>query len=74
MANIRDVGVIGFNNINLSNHMIPPLTTVDIPVAQMGSTAARRLLEMVQGKANHPCKILLPTKLVIRESLKEVTK
>ena len=70
----RDIGVIGFNNITLSSHMIPPLTTVNIPVAQIGSTSVRRLLEMVQGKANHPCKILLPTKLVMRESLKEATK
>lgn len=70
----RDVGVIGFNNIHLSSHMIPPLTTVDIPVAQIGSTAVRRLLELVQGKTNYPCKILLPTTLIMRESLKEASK
>ena len=70
----RDVGVIGFNNINLSSHMIPPLTTVDIPVSQIGSAAIRRLLEMVQGKANYPCKILLPTTLVMRESLRDASK
>lgn len=70
----RDIGVIGFNNINLSSHMIPPLTTVDIPVEQIGIAAARRILDMIQGRRESPCKILFPTKLVKRESLREVSK
>lgn len=70
----RDVGVIGFNNISLSSHMIPPLTTVDIPVEQIGFAAVRRLMHKIQGEGKHPCKLLFPTTLVIRESLREVIK
>lgn len=70
----RDIGVIGFNNINLSGHMIPPLTTVDIPVEQIGVAAVQRILDMIHGKRGHPCKILFPTRLVNRESLREVSK
>lgn len=69
----RDVGVIGFNNISLSAHMIPPLTTVDIPVAEIGVAAIHRILEMVQGTAGCARKILFPTTLIERESLKEVS-
>jgi len=70
----RDVGVIGFNNINLSSHMIPPLTTVDIPATQIGIAAVQRILDIIHGKREYPCKILFPTTLVKRESLKEVSK
>lgn len=69
----RDVGVIGFNNINLSSHMIPPLTTVDIPVAQIGISAVQRMMDMIRSKRPYPCKILFPTTLIKRESLREVS-
>lgn len=69
----RDIGVIGFNNLRFSGHLIPPLTTIDIPVAEIGIAAGRRLMEIVQGNGGPPRRILFPTKLVERDSLKEVT-
>ncbi len=68
----RDIGVIGFNNINLSAHLIPPLTTIEIPTAEIGITAVRRIMDMIRGNGGMPRKILFPTKLIMRESLKEV--
>lgn len=68
-----DVGVIGFNNINLSAHMVPPLTTLSIPMREIGVAAAQRLMELVHGGNNGiKRKILFPTELVIRSSLKGV--
>ena len=66
-----DVGVIGFNNITLSAHMVPPLTTVGIPTREIGVVAAQRLMELVRGDACGKRKILLPTELVVRGSLRE---
>lgn len=67
----RDIGVIGFNNINLSAHLIPPLTTIEIPTYEIGVTAVQRLMDMVRGNGGMSRKILFPTKLIMRDSLKE---
>lgn len=66
-----DVGVIGFNNINLSAHMVPPLTTVSVPTREIGIAAAQRLMELVHGKGCGIRKILFPTELIVRSSLRE---
>ncbi len=69
-----DVGVIGFNNIPLSAHMVPPLTTVSIPTRDIGIAAVQRMMELVRGKGGAKRKILFPTRLMERQSLKRVTK
>lgn len=67
-----DVGVMGFNNINLSAHMAPPLTTVEIPTHEIGVAAVQRLMEMINGHGGTRRKILFPTELILRSSLREV--
>ena len=67
-----DVGVIGFNNINLSAHMVPPLTTVSVPTREIGIAAAQRLMELVRGNGGGIRKILFPTELIVRSSLREL--
>lgn len=66
-----DIGVIGFNNINLSAHMVPPLTTIGIPTHEIGVVAVQRMMELVQGNGGSKRKILFPTELIIRGSLRE---
>ena len=66
----RDVGVIGFNNIDLSSHMVPPLTTIEVPTADIGKAAVERMLQVIQDKDPSIRRILFPTKLIERKSLK----
>ncbi|MCE5235126.1 MAG: LacI family DNA-binding transcriptional regulator [Clostridiaceae bacterium] len=66
-----DVGVIGFNNINLSAHLAPPLTTIGIPTHEIGVAAVQRLMDMIQGRGGCKRKILFPTELIMRASLRE---
>lgn len=67
-----DVGVIGFNNLPTSVHMIPPLTTINVPTYDIGIAAIHRMMEMIKGKNINKRKILFPTKLVERESTRRV--
>ena len=73
----EDVGIIGFNNNEMCSYMIPPLTTVDIPTEDIGVIAVRRLSEMISARGggkttgSSVCKILLPTKIVTRKSLRD---
>ena len=66
----RDVGVIGFNNIDLSSHMVPPLTTIEVPTADIGHAAVERMLQIIKDKDSSIRRILFPTRLIERKSLK----
>ncbi|HIY19105.1 MAG TPA: substrate-binding domain-containing protein, partial [Candidatus Blautia avistercoris] len=46
----QDVQIIGFDNINLSWLFTPELTTVAQPIKEMGKTAARIIIQNVEGK------------------------
>jgi LacI family transcriptional regulator len=61
------ISVAGIDNIELSAHVSPSLTTVDIPSTEIGEETARRLLELVRG-GGAPEHLLLPISLVERRS------
>ena len=63
-----DVAVVGFDDIPLAAHAVPPLTTVRSPLLQMGEAAATLLLDLVDGTAHAATATLLPTELVVRTS------
>jgi len=66
-----DIGIIGFNDLEMCNYTIPPLTTIRIPTDEIGIAAVQRLKEMIEG-SNCKRKILVPTKVVVRDSLKKI--
>ncbi len=63
----RDVGLIGFDDINIARNLNPPLTTVRQPLYEQARKALEIVLAMINGKKT-PEQIYLPTKLVIRQS------
>lgn len=46
----------------------PMLTAVNIPIEEMGRHAAKLLLDRVAGNHQLPVKMILPNKLIVRES------
>ena len=66
----RDVGVIGFNNIDLSSHMVPPLTTIEVPTTDIGKAAVERMIQIITTKDKSIRRILFPTELIERKSLR----
>lgn len=66
----RDLSLVGFDNVELSEFVSPPLTTVHIPKQRMGAIAARRLHELMEGQdADVAMRITLGTELIIRQSV-----
>jgi len=65
----EDVAVIGFDDIPLAQELIPPLTTVRIPLIEIGRRAAARLLQLIDsdgvGNADSD---LVPAELVLRST------
>ena len=70
-ANLRvpeDVSVIGFDDIQLAAYHNPRLTTIRQPLHDMGETAARILLQRLQGFKDYPEKFAVAPELIIRET------
>jgi LacI family transcriptional regulator len=63
----QHVSVIGFDNLQHAAFVTPSLTTVHLPLYQVGSLACERLIERIRGR-NEPVKETIPTHLVVRES------
>lgn len=68
----EDISVIGISNIDASKYLNPPLTTVSIPQREMGEIAANTLLQRINGDTTVPKQIYVPTKLIIRNSVKVI--
>jgi LacI family transcriptional regulator len=63
-----DVSVIGFDNIPESALTAPPLTTIDQSIQEMGRRAVELLIDLIEGNAERPGQVTLPTRLVVRQS------
>jgi len=48
----EDIAVVGFDDIFLSRLLIPRLTTVHVPIIELGSKAMQYLLNMIDGTVN----------------------
>jgi LacI family transcriptional regulator len=64
----EEMSIVGFDDISLSAEVMPPLTTVQVPKELMGRLAVETLFQAIAGRSHFTRKILLPTRLVVRES------
>jgi LacI family transcriptional regulator len=46
----RDVSITGFDDLELASHVVPGLTTIRIPAAEMGRLAAEQLVARLLGR------------------------
>jgi DNA-binding LacI/PurR family transcriptional regulator len=67
----EDLSVVGFDDNPIAAHGRIPLTTVQQPLSEMGQMGLELLRQHVQGKKQSPNKLLLPTKLVERQSCRQ---
>lgn len=63
-----DVAVVGFDDRPFSRHLRPPLTSVALPLYDMGRLAGERLLEAIGGEPQEQEIVRMPCTLVVRES------
>jgi LacI family transcriptional regulator len=64
-----DIGVVGFDDIPIARFLTPPLTTVRVPIADLGERATERLIDALKGGvplAAH--REVVSTSLVLRAS------
>ena len=65
----RDVALAGFDDIPIARYVTPPLSSVHVPIAELGTRAMERLLHAVEHKNEHERRQeTVPTTLVVRGS------
>jgi len=64
----NDVAVVGYDNINLGFSAELPLTTVHIPKYELGTEGMKLLVTKINTQMDEPQKVVLKTKLIIRDS------
>lgn len=65
----EDVSVAGYDDIPWASIVTPALTTMRLPLADMGRVAVQYVLERLEGRHRHPRRLSLPVTLVERESV-----
>jgi len=63
-----DIAVTGFEDSWVASHAIPALTTVRIPKFEIGEQLLNNLLEIISGKIRTGFKVLVDSKVIVRES------
>jgi LacI family transcriptional regulator len=64
----EDVSVVGFDDTPLAAFLEPPLTTVRMPLAELGGQAVESLLAEMDGRRASDVLVTLPPELVLRAS------
>ena len=64
----RQVAIAGFNDLTGSDQMLPPLTTVRTPRAQIGESAANMLLTLMRGETPAQPLVNLGFEIIQRQS------
>ncbi len=63
-----DISVIGFDDIPHASLVYPKLTTVHQPLTEIGREAAIMLLKCIEDVDYRPPQVILPTRLIFRDS------
>jgi LacI family transcriptional regulator len=66
----KDISIVGIDDLDMSAHVAPSLTTVHVPTAQIGTEAASKLVAILQDKG-HEKSTKLPIELVVRKSTQQ---
>jgi LacI family transcriptional regulator len=66
-----DLSLVSFHDADWTSVTTPPVTVVRQPVYDLGATAARLLVDRLNGKGQTVRKVVLKTEIVERASMRE---
>lgn len=65
----KDISIAGFDNREITAFLNPPLTTMEIPLTEVGERAANIILDMINQKTITNKEVYIPCKLIDRKSV-----
>ena len=66
-----DISVMGFDNLDWSEDVVPSLTTIDLPAEQMGADVATQLMDNLDN-SKPVVSTLLTAEIIMRQSVKKI--
>ena len=66
----EDLSVIGFDDITEAAEFDPPLTTMHVPISDLGKKAAEQVVALAEGRGTH-ASVELPAHLIERDSVRQ---
>ena len=63
-----DISVVGYNDVPLTDHLRPPLTTIRLPAYELGRLAAELVVTRIDGAEASTQTVVLAPELVVRAS------
>lgn len=64
----QDLSIVGFDDLDVVSQLEVPLTTVVQDPFALGDQATRLLVDRIEGRADGPREVVLPTRLIVRAS------
>lgn len=64
----RDVSLVGINDMETVRYLDPMLTSINIPLEEMGKMVAKLLIDRIEGGHKLPIRMSIPNTLISRES------
>jgi len=68
----RDLSVIGIDGTSLGEYLHPPLTSIGQDREGIIKQAVEMVVGMIEGKEEPGRKVVFPTKLIVRASVREI--
>jgi len=66
------LSIIGYDNIQIAEMSVPPLTTVAQPLQEMGETATKLLFKILESQEVVDSKIIMPHQIIERGTVKSI--
>jgi LacI family transcriptional regulator len=64
----RDISIVGYNDVPLTDHLNPPLTTIRLPGHELGRLAAELMVNRIDGTEATTNAVVLAPELIVRAS------
>lgn len=64
----RDLAVVGYDDRDIARFVRPELTTIQLPIHKIGTTAAKLLIDSIEGRPATPGAVVIGCELIVRES------
>jgi DNA-binding LacI/PurR family transcriptional regulator len=64
----QEIAVVGYDNQDIAHIFRPAMTTVTLPLYEMGQASARMLLSLMRGQAESREEVKIRGRLIVRES------
>ncbi len=65
----EDIAVVGFDNREIARYLQPPLTTVSLPTAEIGTRAALHIIDMINNPCTRPVREIIHCSIIERDSV-----